>query len=68
MGMKLAFNPGAGGGFARIGPGLMVSQIVHKAYLELDEDGSKAAAASAIVVPKNGVPHEVVKAALITDP
>jgi serpin B len=66
LGMKLAFAPGAGGGFARIGPNLRVCQIVHKTSLELDEDGSKAAAATAIVVAKNGVPrevlHQVVKA------
>jgi len=64
--MKLAFAPGASGGFARIGPDLRVSQIVHQASLDLDEDGSKAAAATAIVVAKNGVPrevpHQVVKA------
>jgi serine protease inhibitor len=66
MGMNLAFAPGAGSGFARIGPDLKVSQIVHQASLEFDEDGSKAAAATAIVVAKNGVPrevpHQVVKA------
>lgn len=66
MGMNLAFTPGVSGGFARIGPGLRVSQIVHKTSLDLDEDGSKAAAATAIVVAKNGVPrevpHQVVKA------
>ncbi len=37
-----------------------VSQIFHRAYLELDEDGRKAAATTATIVrPKNGVPHEV---------
>jgi serpin B len=67
MGMRRAFNPGGAGGFSRIGPGLEIRQIVHRTYLQLDEDGTKAAAATAIELrAANGhphaVPHKVVKA------
>jgi serpin B len=46
---------------------VFVSRVYHRAYLELDEEGTKAASATAAVIrPKNGVPrevpHEVVKA------
>lgn len=57
MGMRKAFNPG---GFSRIGPGLAVDQIIHKTYLDLDENGTKAASATAIAaMAANGFPHEV---------
>ncbi|MEO5713427.1 MAG: serpin family protein [Luteolibacter sp.] len=57
MGMRKAFSPG---GFTRIGPGLSIDQIVHKTYLDLDEDGTKAASATAIALTlKNGFPHEI---------
>lgn len=43
-----------------------VSEVFHRTWLELDEDGTKAAAATATIMSKNGhpheVPHEVVKA------
>lgn len=44
-----------------------VSDVFHRTFVELDEDGTKAAAATAtILIPKNGhpreVPHQVVKA------
>jgi serpin B len=46
---------------------LEISDVFHRTFMETDEDGTKAAAASATILrPKNGfpheVPHEVVKA------
>lgn len=38
----------------------VLDEVFHRAFLELDEDGTKAASASAVVVrKKNGVPHDV---------
>jgi serine protease inhibitor len=37
-----------------------VSRVFHRTFIELDEDGTKAAATTAVVIrPKNGVPREV---------
>lgn len=46
---------------------LFVSHVFHRAFLELGEDGTKAASATATILqPKNGhprpIPHQVVKA------
>jgi serpin B len=46
---------------------LYVSNVFHRTFMEMDEDGTKAAAATAVIVrPKNGAPreirHQVVKA------
>lgn len=48
-------------------PGVHVSNVFHRTFIELDEDGTKAAAAASTVIrAKNGVPrerpHKVVKA------
>ena len=50
MGMPLAFSESEAdfSGIAEIHPGLCISQVLHKAYLEVNETGSKAAAASAV--------------------
>lgn len=67
MGAGLMFD-GNGADFSRMTrEPVYVSHVMHRAYLELDEEGTKAAAATATVIrPKNGVPrevpHEVVKA------
>ena len=56
MGMRKAFTLG---GFDAITAEIGISEVIHKTFIELDEDGTKAAAASAVVMPKNGVPHEI---------
>lgn len=48
MGMQAAFREDAD--FDKIGLGLYVSQIVHKAKIEVDEEGSRAAAATAVMM------------------
>jgi serpin B len=51
MGMKRPFQPGAD--FSGInGGGLFISQVIHEAYLKVDEAGSEAAAATAVVMMK----------------
>ena len=52
MGMPLAFSENQAdlSGMAEILPNLCLSHILHKAYLEVDKTGTKAAAATAIEV------------------
>lgn len=50
LGMKAAFDPRAAN-FDRMGPrGLCVSNVFHKTFIALDEQGTEAAAATAAVV------------------
>lgn len=56
MGMETAFTDGAD--FSGISdptpetPGLKISKVLHKTHIEVDENGSKAAAATAVVMEK----------------
>ncbi len=63
LGMKAAFGAGADlTGISKPGSGndLMIDEIFHRTFIELDENGTKAAASTAIIMrPKNGVPHEI---------
>jgi serpin B len=59
LGMKRAFDEDKAE-FERLAPGIHVSKVYHQTMLELDEEGTKAASAAAVVMrTKNGVPHEV---------
>jgi serpin B len=57
LGMKTAFNiPAGSADFDRMAPRrptdyLFISQVFHKAFLSLDERGTEAAAATAVVMP-----------------
>lgn len=57
MGIVSAFTDGAD--FSRMAdptpdtPGLEISEVIHKTHIELDENGTKAAAATAVVMEKN---------------
>ena len=63
LGMNAAFSAGADlTGICKSAGGndLMIDEIFHRTFIELDENGTKAAASTAIVMrPKNGVPHEI---------
>jgi serpin B len=53
LGVKSAFGPGAN--FARMAAeGLWISQVYHKSFLMLDENGAEAAAATASVMMRDG--------------
>jgi serpin B len=58
MGMGIAFEPQAD--FSGINPELFISRILHKAVVEVNEQGSEAAAATAVEMTK-GIPSEPVE-------
>jgi serpin B len=51
LGMSIAFNPGQAN-FTRInkGGGLWIDDVLHKAFVEVNEEGTEAAAASVVVI------------------
>lgn len=57
LGMKKAFTPRAEfGGMSKRKP-LFIGMIVHKAFVEVDEKGTEAAAATAIMASGGGMPQ-----------
>lgn len=48
MGMPNAFNSQAD--FSGMSPGLYINNVIHKAFIQVDESGSEAAAASAVIM------------------
>ncbi len=64
LGMKAAFNDKdadltgiwhSGGGEDPV-----IDEVFHRTFIDLDENGTKAAAATAVIIrPKNGVPHKI---------
>lgn len=57
MGMKTAFRTGEAD-FDKIAEDLYVSQVLHKAKIEVDEQGTKAAAVTTIVTNDGAAPME----------
>jgi serpin B len=67
LGLKAAFNPGAADFSAITGDkSLSISAAIHKAYIDVDENGTEAAAATAVVMvatamaPRNPPPPPIV--------
>jgi serpin B len=57
LGMKRAFTPAADLSGLGGSPGeLFITAVVHKAFVDVNEEGTEAAAATAVVVGKNGKP------------
>jgi serpin B len=55
LGMKRAFTPAADLSGLGGSPGeLFITAVVHKAFVDVNEEGTEAAAATAVVVGKNG--------------
>ena len=57
MGMPLAFTPSADFSGMTGRPELFVTEVVHKAFVSVDEAGTEAAAATAVIVGLTAVPE-----------
>ena len=56
MGMPLAFTPSADFSGMTGNPELFITEVVHKAFVSVDEAGTEAAAATAVIVGLTAVP------------
>jgi serpin B len=54
MGMTLAFGPGADFSGIDGGRGLFIAKAIHQTFLQVDEKGTEAAAATALVMNESG--------------
>jgi serpin B len=61
MGMPLAFTDEADFSGMTGAPDLEISEVLHKAFVSVDEAGTEAAAATAVVMRATGLPAEPVK-------
>ncbi|MXV63211.1 serpin family protein [Natronorubrum sp. JWXQ-INN-674] len=61
LGMERAFGPGAdfSGMVDGNGSGLFVDDIIHQSFVEVDEEGTEAAAATAVVMDESAPPEQV---------
>ncbi len=62
MGMKTAFGKKADFSKMTGDEELFINKIIHKAYIEIDEDGTEAAAATAVVMDRKSTSNERPKA------
>lgn len=51
MGMSLAFSPGADFSGMTGSRNLFISEVIHKSFIDVDESGTEAAAATAVIMP-----------------
>jgi len=61
MGMPIAFSSGADFSGMTGNPELFISDVVHKAFVAVDEDGTEAAAATAVIMPTSAAPEPAVE-------
>ena len=61
MGMPIAFSGAADFSGMTGAPDLYISEVLHKAFVSLDEAGTEAAAATAVVMKETGMPTELVE-------
>jgi len=58
MGMPIAFTAAADFSGIRESGGLMITDVLHKAFVAINEEGTEAAAATAVVVGETSVPEQ----------
>jgi len=56
MGMGIAFTPAAD--FSNIADGIFISRVMHKAVIEVNEEGSEAAAATVVEMVESAMPPD----------
>lgn len=61
LGMPLAFSPGADFSGMTGSPELFISEVVHKAFVAVDEAGTEAAAATAVMMALGAAPEQPVE-------
>ena len=61
MGMPIAFSSGADFSGMTGNPELFISEVVHKAFVAVDEAGTEAAAATAVIMDLTAVPEPPVE-------
>jgi serine protease inhibitor len=54
LGMGIAFNPGAD--FSKIAPGIWIGEVKHKSFVEVNEEGTEAAAATSVAMIDSAPP------------
>jgi len=63
MGMPIAFTPSANLTGIAESDGLFIDKVIHQAFIEVNEEGTEAAAATGVVVPRGYTqPNEVFRA------
>jgi serine protease inhibitor len=67
LGMKKAFTPGADFSGISKSEKLMISAVIHKAYVDVNEKGTEAAAATAVVFAPTAIPPVRQKATFRAD-
>jgi serpin B len=64
MGMSDAFSDAADFSGMTGGRDLFIADVIHKAFVSVDEAGTEAAAATAVVMPESAMPQEPVDVAV----
>ncbi|WP_437784648.1 serpin family protein [Sorangium sp. So ce1097] len=67
LGMEIAFDPGADFSGITGDPGIYIQDVIHQALIDVDEAGTEAAAATAVVIASSGVGIFHEPAAIVLD-